>query len=138
VVLSQGIESCRDLTRRLAAAGVPVTGISRDRIDYADEATVEQRADGDAILAAWDWDATPVPNRVTATQAKLALIDAGLYEYADGMVSVREGEPGGYRFRVVWDATYWYRTSPELNDIAADMGLTEAQVDDLFRLAATK
>ena len=77
-----------------------------------------------------------VPLLVTATQAKLALIDAGLYEYADGMVSVREGEPGGYRFRVVWDAANWYRSSPELNAIAADMGLTEEQVDGLFIAAA--
>lgn len=128
------------LRARIAAAGVPVVAVyvNGRRAEYPPEATNEQISTGNAILAAWDWDAPPVPAQVTATQAKLALIDAGLYEAVDSWIQAEEGSPDGYRYRVVWDAGNWYRTSRELNEIATDLGLTDAQVDDLFRLAATK
>ena len=126
------------LHNRLSMLELPVVGVARDRIDFAAEATEPQRAAAESLFAAWDWDAPPVPAQVTATQAKLALIDAGLYEAVDSWIQAEEGSPDGYRYRVVWDAGNWYRTSRELNEIATDLGLTDAQVDDLFRLAATK
>lgn len=126
------------LGRALEAAGVPYVSLLRDRIEFPPETSQEQQDVGDAILAAWDWDAPPVPAQMTATQAKLALIDAGLYEAVDFWITGAETESGGFRYRVVWDAANWYRTSRELNEIAGEIGLTDAQVDDLFRLAATK
>ena len=126
------------LHNRLSRMGLPVIGVSRNRLDFEDGATEQQQLDAQAVFDAWDWDAPPVPAQVTATQAKLALIDAGLYEAVDWWIVGAEATPDGYRYRVVWDATNWYRNSQELNEIAADMGLTESQVDDLFRLAATK
>lgn len=124
------------LHNRLSLLGLPVVSVSRDRIDFAEGATQDEQAAALAVFDAWDWNAPPVPSQVTATQAKLALIDAGLYEAVDFWIGAAEGEAGGYRYRVVWDATNWYRTSRELNEIAADIGLTADQVDDLFRLAA--
>ena len=49
------------LHARLVDAGVPITGVgmiedTTPRADYADNATAEQRAAGDAILAAFDRD----------------------------------------------------------------------------------
>lgn len=126
------------LHNRLAMLGIPAIGVARDRLDFADEATPPQRAAAEDLFDAWDWDAPPVPAQVTATQAKLALIDAGLYEAVDFWITGAEASSDGFRYRVVWDAGHWYRTSHELNEIAADMGLTDSQVDDLFRLAATK
>lgn len=124
------------LHNRLSLLGLPVVSVSRDRIDFADGATQEEQAAALAIFDAWDWSAAPVPSQVTATQAKLALIDAGLYEAVDIWIQAAEATASGYRYRVVWDATNWYRTSRELNEIAADIGLTAGQVDDLFRLAS--
>lgn len=121
------------------AAGIPIHGVFEDRIDYRDEATTEQRAAGDAILAAWDWDLPPVPTKVTHTQAKLALLEAGLFEAVETYVmAAAQQDAAGIRFRLVWDANDWFRASPELNYLAGQMGMTAAEVDDLFRLAATK
>ena len=126
------------LHNRLSLMGIPAIGVARDRIDFGAEATEPQRATATALFDAWDWDAPPVPAQVTATQAKLALIDAGLYEAVDVWITGAEAEQRGFRYRVVWDASNWYRTSRELNEIAGELGLTDPQVDDLFRLAATK
>lgn len=127
-----------DLSRRLTKAGIPFLGLARDRIDFAEGITQEAQDLGNGILAAWDWDAPPVPDQVTATQAKLALVDAGLYEAIEAWVAGEEAYPDGIRYRIVWNAATWYRTSQELNEIATDIGLTGDQIDDLFRLAATK
>lgn len=81
----------------------------------------------------------PVPVKVTRTQAKLALLSAGLFEAVETYVmAAAQQDAEGIRFRLVWDANDWYRASPELNYLADQMGMTTAEVDDLFRLAATK
>lgn len=48
-----------ELHQRLVSAGIPIDGVAQDRIDYRNEATPEQRQQGDAILAAFDWEASP-------------------------------------------------------------------------------
>lgn len=126
-----------DLDAKLHAAGIPMHGCLRERIDYTESATPEQRQQGDAILAAFKWDAEPVPQSVTGTQAKLALLQSGLYEAIEAWILGAESQPNGIRYRIIWDAANWYGSSPELSEIAASLGMTEQQVDDLFRLAVT-
>lgn len=43
------------LDDRLRNLGIPFVGTERNRIHYALEATEQQRADGDAVLASFDW-----------------------------------------------------------------------------------
>ncbi len=46
------------IAARFASEGIPIHGFSgRETVDYRPEATPEQRQQGDAILAAFDWDA---------------------------------------------------------------------------------
>jgi len=36
-------------------AGIPITGVSRNSVEYLSTATPQQRTQGDAILASFDW-----------------------------------------------------------------------------------
>ena len=73
----------------------------------------------------------PVPEVVTAAQAKIALLDAGLLDNVETRVRAD-------RKTLIWfdNATTWQRNSPRVTSLATAMGLTEQQVDDLFRAAA--
>lgn len=76
----------------------------------------------------------PVPVQVTSAQGALALLDAGLYSQVEAAVAA-----GSPELKIWWSrANVWDRNSPVLNALAAQFGLSSAQVDDLFRLAATK
>lgn len=69
--------------------------------------------------------------RCSRFQARAALHDAGLLEQAETAVQ----EAGG-RTQIAWaDATEFRRDSPTIASIADAMGLTDEQVDDLFRSA---
>lgn len=69
---------------------------------------------------------------VTAAQAKLALYNAGLYDMVLTAVSQIGYEP----IRIYFDnATEWHRNHPYLLGLAAELELTEEQVDALFEAA---
>jgi len=75
----------------------------------------------------------PVAESITPRQAKLALYGAGLLDAveiavasADKVVQIHYHE-----------ATIWYRTDPVLNGLAAQLGMTDSQLDELF-LSASK
>ena len=79
----------------------------------------------------------PVPEQVTSAQGAAALIQAGLWQpvldYVDAMTDPTEkamAEVALHR------TTHWQRTSPFLNAAAASLGLSDEQLDDLFRQAA--
>ena len=91
----------------------------------------------DAVKPQSQIDAASVPKQITGTQAKLALLQAGLYEAIETYVNAAEAYPNGVRYRIVWDAANWLRNSPELGEIAGELGLDDGQIDDLFRRAAT-
>ena len=91
----------------------------------------------DAVKPQLQIDAASVPKQITGTQAKLALLQAGLYEAIETYVNAAEAYPNGVRYRIVWDAANWLRNSPELGEIAGELGLDDGQIDDLFRRAAT-
>ncbi len=77
-----------------------------------------------------------VPQRITARQAQLALLEAGLL---DDVEAVIEALPANVRahVRIEWDrATHVERGSEVTQMVAVALGLTAEQVDALFVSAA--
>lgn len=85
-----------------------------------------------AWVAAFNPNVTPVPSQVTMFQARAALINAGIFAQADAAIKNSNNQVDiaawGY-------STVVSRDSPFLNNMAAALGLTGQQVDDLFRAA---
>lgn len=87
----------------------------------------EEIAAAEAALAA-----ETVPAVVSARQARLALIGAGLLDAVETAVA---GLSSAHR--VEWEyATEVHRDHALIADLATALDLTSAQVDDLFRAAA--
>lgn len=102
------------------------------------EGTTE--VDIDQAVADWEVEAgintQPVPQEVSMRQARLALLNAGLLsqvqQLLDGLTGV-EGEAA----RIEWEfAGSVTRNSALIVSIGAQLSLTDAQIDDLFRAAA--
>lgn len=75
-----------------------------------------------------------VPEKISAAQA-MAVLDAnGLLDAAEALIA----HPDTPRVvKIFWQREHEFnRTSPALNSMAAMLGLSEAQLDDLFRAAA--
>jgi hypothetical protein len=72
------------------------------------------------------------PSPVTAAQAKLALFNADLYEPVKTAVSQVGYEPVRIYFE---NATEWHIGSPYVQGLAAELGLTDEQVEGLFTAA---
>ncbi len=69
---------------------------------------------------------------VTRAQGRVALHNAGLLDSAEAAVAA-----GGKVLQITWeDATIWYRKSAMIADIADALGLTDDDVDQLFKDAA--
>ena len=76
----------------------------------------------------------PIPATVTRFQA-LAILAAG--GYLDTVRTYINTLDQNNVQRLAWEnATDWERTSPTVNALAAMLGLTDAQVDDLFIAAS--
>lgn len=74
----------------------------------------------------------PVPASVTPRQARLALLAAGMLDTANAAVAASDKPT-----QIAWDyATTIERANPVIAAMAGTLGLTAAQVDDLFRAAA--
>jgi hypothetical protein len=77
----------------------------------------------------------PVPEAVTARQARLALLGAGLLSTVEQALSGMAGLQGDAA-RIEWEyALEIRRDSPLIGAIAPMLNLTTQQVDDLFRAA---
>ena len=75
---------------------------------------------------------TPVPQLVSRFQAKGALMQAGLLAQVEAAVA--QADPF---IQLAWaEAKDFRRDSPAIASISAGLGLTDEQVDDLFRAAA--
>lgn len=71
---------------------------------------------------------------VSRFQAKAALTQAGLMPQIE---AIMQNPETSVIVNLAWqDALEFRRTSLVINDLAAALGLTETQVDDLFRAAA--
>lgn len=77
----------------------------------------------------------PVPDTVTAPQARIALLRAGLLSTVQAMVAQAGANS---ELAIFWEYSVTYgRQHPLLLAMAAGLGLTSDQVDDLFRAAAS-
>lgn len=77
-----------------------------------------------------------VPTQVTARQARLALLGAGLLDAVQTAVDGLQGSEGAAA-RIEWEyAQTVDRTSPLVQSLAAALSLAEDQLDDLFTAAA--
>ena len=78
-----------------------------------------------------------VPEVVTMRQARLALLQAGLLAQVNTAVANMPG-PAGDTARIEWEfSSTVERNRPLVQSLIGALGLTESQLDDLFRLAAT-
>lgn len=75
-----------------------------------------------------------VPHSVSPRQARLALRAAGLLDAAETAIAA-----AGEDALISWEyATEFVRTEPLIEAMRVALGLTVAQIDDLFRDAATR
>ena len=103
------------------------------RIDYADEATAEQREAAQDVLDAFDAAAGDVPAAVTMRQARLALLAAGKLEAVTAAVQ----QVGGAA-QIEWEyAAEVRRDWPLVAQLTGVLGMTDADMDALFAQAAT-
>lgn len=78
----------------------------------------------------------PVPAYVEMRQARLALLAAGLLPTVDAAFQALEG-PNAEADKIQWEyATVVTRANPLMLTMAQMLGMTEEQIDDLFRAAA--
>lgn len=109
-----------------------------DKADQAD-LPVARRPKRSAVFTAGSWVDTPdpAPDVVEAHQFRLALRQFGLLSQANTAVTQIPGQAGAaaaieWEYRSAVD-----RRAPLMQTIISGLGLTQQQVDDLFRLAAT-
>ena len=73
-----------------------------------------------------------VPQIVSRFQARAALHLAGLLDQVEALIA--DADPIA---QIAWqDAVEFRRDSPTINGLAAQIGMTQEQLDDLFRAAA--
>lgn len=76
-------------------------------------------------------DEDGVPSVITCVQGRLALLQAGLLDAVESSIAVAARE-----IRIFWEfAVEWHRSNAVLVSLGQSLGLSDDQVDDLFRLA---
>ena len=74
----------------------------------------------------------PVPQQVTMRQARLALLSVGLLDDVEAVISA-----AGRAAQLEWEyAAVVDRSNPAVAAVQQQQGMTDAQIDDLFREAA--
>lgn len=104
---------------------------------------VAQRIMAELVDGVWherwelvDAPAAPVPDLVSMRQARLGLLNAGLLDDVEAAIITMD-EPGRTATQIEWEySTEVSRTSPTTAMLAGVLGLTEDQIDELFRQAA--
>lgn len=109
-----------------------------DKADWQDQ-EVPQRPDANHTWngSAWVAAPLPVPAVVTMRQARLALLQAGLLTQVNTAIANMPGATGDTA-RIEWEfSSTVERNRPLVQSLIGALGITESQLDDLFRLAAT-
>lgn len=77
--------------------------------------------------------APQVPQQVTRAQGKVVLIQMGLWSQVLGFVAaITDPVQKALAEVALHDTQFWQRTSPFLQQASQALGMTEAQLDDLF------
>jgi hypothetical protein len=115
----------------LAAAGLdglPFSWGSDGSFCGVERLSPEDYAKLQAVVAAHDPTKQPVPQTVTPRQARLALLAAGLLDQVQAAVDAAGGAT-----KITWEyATVIDRNDPMITGIGQALGLTPAQIDNLF------
>jgi len=84
----------------------------------------------------WTWvvEDKPVPQSVTRLQARLALIEANLWDAVTAYFQAAERTPAELAF--FEDAQNWNRNDPVVIAASSALGLNDEQIDALFLAAA--
>lgn len=77
-----------------------------------------------------------VPAAISKRQAHRALLDAGLLDVAEAKIAAIEDPKERRIAQIEWDSQVYERSSEFLAGFAAELGLSEAQLDTLFIQAA--
>ena len=78
--------------------------------------------------------ALSIPKEVTPYQARIALLQAGYLDAVEALMANPETPAAA---RIAWEyAISFQRHSAFINALASALGLTEEQIDNLFRSAA--
>lgn len=84
----------------------------------------------------WIIPPTPVPEVVTMRQARIALSRAGLISQVEQALTAMEGQ-AGEEARIEWDySSEVHRSKPFVVGLGAAIGLTDAEINDLFITAS--
>lgn len=106
-------------------------------IASADYAEVRAWLDAGNQLAPAEPLLASIPTTVTMRQARLALLQSGLLATVNNAVATMLGAEGDAA-RIEWEfSSMVERNRPLVQSLSASLGLTSAQLDDLFVLAAT-
>ena len=90
------------------------------------------QADWETMRADEMWARNPVPQQVTMRQARLALLNAGLLDDVEVVITA-----AGRAAQLEWEyAAVMDRSNPAVAIVQQQKALTDAQIDDLFREAA--
>jgi hypothetical protein len=105
---------------------------ARDQALADRDAKEAERAEFAARVAELEAQASPQVGVVSRMQARLALLNAGLLDQVEAAV-----DAGDRALQIYWDnASHFHRDHPLLLQLAAAIGLTAEQVDQLFAAAA--
>ena len=128
-----------NLQNSLSTSGLVVAGVSIGDplnkltwlVTLNPPATSRQQSQITAIISLFN--SATIPQSVTSMQAKVALLRAGMLDAVQAWINTQSAET-----QLVWNSTSTFaRDSQLLTNAAADLGVTSAQIDDLFTTAAT-
>lgn len=89
------------------------------------------------IYTGVDMPAPIVPQSVTMRQAQRALLAAGKLDAVNAAIAAIPGD-AGRAARIDWEKSSSVdRNWPLVASVGAALGMTDGEIDDLFRLAAT-
>ena len=115
------------LTRFFPGAQWAMTGDTYATLQWLDDSPKPTEAELAALVLP-----APVPQTVSRFQARAALLQIGKLADAEAVVAQADAIT-----QLAWaEAIEWKRSSPALNGLAEAIGLTQPEIDDLFRAAA--
>jgi len=104
------------------------------------ETDVDQSAffeDGIWVIRGAEPEPELVPSVVTRRQGRLALLNVGKLDDVEAAIDAIEDPAQKRAAQIEYEADTWERSNPFLQALWSQLGGTEQELDDLFRLGAT-